>query len=71
VDRPWITRVEQAAVVAAELARLAGEPGLSGTLVVRREKCVEIEPGMRFLLTHAALGLSVICRCEAKPSPCG
>jgi hypothetical protein len=66
VDRPWVTRVEQAAVVAAELARLAGEPGLSGTLVVRREKCVEIEPGTRFLLTHTALGLSVICRCESK-----
>jgi hypothetical protein len=66
VDRPWIARAEQAATVAAEIARLASEPGLSGTLVVRREKCTQIEPGTRFLLTHSDLGLSVVCRCESK-----
>ncbi len=66
IDRPWITLAEQAAAVAAEIARVSGEPGLSGTLVVRREKGTEIEPGTRFLLTHAALGLAVICRCEGK-----
>ncbi|MFM7100037.1 MAG: phage tail protein, partial [Verrucomicrobiota bacterium] len=65
-DRPWVARAAQASLMAAELARVFAEPGLSGTLTVRREKCSAIQPGSLFLLTHDAASLSVVCRCEGK-----
>lgn len=66
VDRPWITRSAQALAYALELAQVSAEPGMDGTLVVRREKCTEIEPGTRFRLVNDALGLTLVCRCTGK-----
>lgn len=66
LDRPWITRDQQAAVVAAESAKVLGEPALSGSLVVRLEKCEAIQPGDLFRLNLDAIGFSAVCRCEAK-----
>jgi len=66
VDRPWITRSAQALAYALELARVSAEPGMDGTLVVRREKCEQIEPGTRFRLVNDALGLTLVCRCIGK-----
>jgi len=66
LDRPWICRAEQAAAHAAESGKIAAEPGLSGTLVVRAEKAAAIEPGALFRLTHDALGVSIACRCISK-----
>lgn len=66
VDRPFITRASQAAVHAAEIAKIAGEPALRGTLVLRRERTDAIRPGDLFRLQLDNLGLDIICRCEAK-----
>jgi hypothetical protein len=66
LDRPWITRAAQAAEHAAEFVRMYSEPGLSGSITVRLQKCEEIKPGDLFTLEHSALGLSVVCRCTEK-----
>lgn len=68
IDRPWITRRQQASDHAAEWQKINSEPKLAGSLVVRAEKAVSINPGDYFLLTHDALAISVICRCIAKDS---
>lgn len=66
VDRPWITRREQATAYAAELGKINAEPRMAGTLTVRAEKATGIRPGDLFLLTHDAVGMSVVCRCVGK-----
>lgn len=66
VDRPWITRRQQASDHAAELGKINAEPRISGSLVVRAEKASSIRQGDLFLLTHDALGVSIICRCLGK-----
>lgn len=69
IDRPFITRADQAADYAAEQARIAAEATLSGTLAVRAEKATAIRPGDLFLLTHDAVQLSIPCRCVEKTYP--
>lgn len=66
IDRPWITRRQQASDHAAEWQKINGEPKVSGTLVVRAEKAASIRPGDLFLLTHDALSVSIVCRCIGK-----
>lgn len=66
VEMPFITRAQQAADFAAEAARIAAIPGLSGTLTVRETKATAIRPGDLFLLTHDAVEFSVVCRCVEK-----
>ena len=66
IDRPWITRRQQASDHAAEFQKINGEPKISGSLVVRAEKAASIRPGDLFLLTHDALSVSIVCRCIAK-----
>ena len=66
VDRPWITRRQQASDHAAELGKINAEPRLTGSLVVRAEKAASIRQGDLFLLTHDALSVSIVCRCTGK-----
>jgi|GEM_PF-3589333 len=66
VDRPWITRRQQASDYAAEWLKINAEPVVKGTLVVRAEKAESILPGDMFLLTHDALSVSMTCRCTSK-----
>jgi hypothetical protein len=66
VDRPWITRRQQASDHAAEWQKINGEPKVAGTLVVRAEKAASIRPGDLFLLTHDALSVSIVCKCIGK-----
>lgn len=66
VDRPWITRRQQASDWAAEYQKINGEPKISGSLVIRAEKAESIKPGDLFLLTHDAVSVSIICRCLGK-----
>lgn len=66
IDRPWITRRQQATDHAAEFNKIIAEPKLAGSLVVRQEKADTIRPGDLFLLTHDALSVSVVCRCIGK-----
>lgn len=66
VDRPWITRRQQATDHAAEWQKINGEPKIAGSLVVRAEKASGIRPGDLFLLTHDALQVSIVCRCIGK-----
>lgn len=66
IDRPFITRPQQASTHAAEWGKIAAEPGLAGTLAVRAEKAASIGPGDLFLLTHDAAALSIVCRCTQK-----
>jgi len=66
LDRPWITREAQAASHAAEWGKIYAQPKLSGELTVRMEKAAGIGVGDLFTLTHDALQLSVICRCNGK-----
>lgn len=66
IDRPWITRRQQASDHAAEWQKIYSEPKISGSLVIRAEKADTIQPGDLFLLTHDALSLSVVCRCMGK-----
>lgn len=66
VDRPWITRRQQASDQAAEHGKINAEPRLSGSLVVRAEKAAAIRQGDQFLLTHDALAVSIVCRCLHK-----
>jgi hypothetical protein len=66
IDRPWITRRQQASDHAAEWQKINGEPKISGSLVVRAEKAASIRPGDLFLLTHDALSVSIVCRCIGK-----
>jgi len=66
LERPYILRHEQALAVAAEDAKISGQPFHRGALVVRAEKAAAIEPGTLFRLTHDAIGLSVACRCIGK-----
>jgi hypothetical protein len=68
VDRPWITRRDQATAYAAELGKINAEPRMAGTLSVRAEKATGIRTGDLFLLTHDAVGMSVVCRCTGKDS---
>lgn len=69
IDLPFIARAQQAADYAAEQARIAAEPALSGSLTVRAEKASAILPGDLFLLEHDAVSLSIICRCIEKTHP--
>jgi hypothetical protein len=69
IERPFITRPQQAADHAAELVRMASETSLSGTLDVRAEKAVAILPGDVFLLNHDPVQLSIVCRCLEKTHP--
>lgn len=66
IDRPWITRRQQASDHAAEWQKIYSEPKISGSLVVRAEKAENIAPGSLFLLTHDALSISMVCRCLGK-----
>lgn len=66
IDRPWITRRQQASDHAAEWQKVNAEPRISGSLVVRAEKAESIRQGDLFLLTHDALAVSVVCRCVEK-----
>jgi hypothetical protein len=66
IDRPFITRPQQASTYAAEWGKIAAEPGIAGTLVVRAEKATSIKPGALFVLTHDAAAMSVVCRCTQK-----
>ena len=66
IDRPWITRRQQASDHAAEWQKVNAEPRISGSLVVRAEKAQSIRQGDLFLLTHDALAVSVVCRCVEK-----
>ena len=66
LDRPWITRRQQATDHAGEWQKINGEPRISGTLVVRLEKAASIRPGDLFLLTHDALSISIVCKCIGK-----
>ncbi len=62
LDRPYVTRGNQAAALAAWDATVSGEQDVSGSLVVRPEK-IGFGVGDTFLLTHDLLGVSIICRC--------
>jgi len=66
IERPFITRPQQASTHAAEWGKVAAEPGIAGTLAVRAEKAASIKPGDLFLLTHDAVAMSVVCRCTQK-----
>lgn len=66
IDRPWITRRQQASDHAAEWQKIYSEPKVSGSLVVRAEKAETILPGDLFLLTHDDLSVSMVCRCMGK-----
>lgn len=66
IDRPWITRRQQATDHAAEWGKIMAEPKMAGSLVVRAEKAESIRPGDLFLLTHDALSVSIVCRCISK-----
>lgn len=66
IDRPWITRRQQASDHAAEWQKIYSEPKVSGSLVVRSEKAETILPGELFLLTHDDLSVSMVCRCMGK-----
>lgn len=66
IDRPWITRRQQATDHAAEYGKINAEPKITGTLVVRAEKASTIRQGDLFLLTHDALAVSIVCRCVEK-----
>jgi hypothetical protein len=66
IDRPWITRRQQASDHAAEWSKIYSEPKVSGSLVVRSEKADTISPGDLFLLTHDDLAVSIVCRCMGK-----
>jgi hypothetical protein len=66
IERPFITRASQAAVYAAEVAKVVGDPALKGTLEVRRERTDAIRPGDLFRLILDTIGLDVICRCESR-----
>lgn len=66
LDRPWITRRQQASDHASEWQKINGEPKISGSLVVRAEKAAGIRPGDLFLLTHDAVSVSIVCRCTGK-----
>lgn len=66
IERPFITRPQQASTHAAEWGKVAAEPGIAGTLIVRAEKAASIKPGDLFLLTHDAAAMSIVCRCTQK-----
>jgi hypothetical protein len=66
IDRPWITREQQASNHAAEYGKINAQPKIGGQLKVRMEKAAAIVAGSLFLLTHSALSFSVICRCTGK-----
>lgn len=66
IDRPWITRRQQATDHAAEWGKIMAEPKVAGSLVVRAEKADSIRPGDLFQLTHDALAVSIVCRCISK-----
>lgn len=66
VDRPFVVRAAQAAALAAEDAKLNGDPFFGGTLSVRAEKASEISPGKLFQLTDDLLQLTRISRCTSK-----
>jgi hypothetical protein len=69
VDRPWITREDQAFAHAVEWGKIYAQQPITGTLNVRAEKSASIKQGDLFLLTHDALSLSVVCRCTQKKLP--
>lgn len=66
IDRPWITRRQQASDHAAEWMKIFSEPKISGSLVVRAEKAEGVSTGDLFLLKHDDLGISMVCRCIGK-----
>lgn len=66
IERPWITRRQQASDHAAEWGKINSEPKISGSLVVRAERAEQINPGDFFLLTHDDLSISIVCRCIGK-----
>ncbi len=66
VSRPHITRASQALAVAIQEDKLFGRRARSGSVTVREEKAAEIGPGDNFLLTHDALGQSIVARCVDK-----
>lgn len=66
IDRPWITREEQADQHAAEYGKIHAQPFFSGSLKVRAEKVTAIQVGSIFRLTHDAVEMSVVCRCLEK-----
>jgi hypothetical protein len=63
LERPWISREQQALDYAGEWGKINAQPALRGTLVVRAEKAASIAAGSVFKLTHDAVGFSVVCRC--------
>ena len=66
IDRPFIIYADQAAAIAAEDAKINGEPKFSGTLTVRAEKAVAITAGTLFQLTDDSQEISRACRCTKK-----
>jgi hypothetical protein len=66
LDRPWIVRQLQALAHAAELGKIAAEPRLAGSLVVRAEKAAALGAGDIFRLVHDAAQLALVCRCTQK-----
>jgi hypothetical protein len=66
IDRTFIKRRLQAAAQAAEYGKIAAQPNLGGSLVVKAEKASGILPGSLFLLAHSKLAISVVCRCVSK-----
>jgi hypothetical protein len=66
IDRPWITREDQAFAHAVEWGKINAQQALTGNLNVRAEKAAAIKQGDLFLLTHDALSLSIVCRCTEK-----
>jgi hypothetical protein len=69
VDRPWITREDQAFAHAVEWGKIYAQQPITGTLNVRAEKATSIKQGDLFLLTHDVLSLSIVCRCTQKKLP--
>jgi hypothetical protein len=67
IDRPHISRFNQALAWATEFAKIAGEQTFAcSSLTVRAEKAASIQPGSLFLLTDDQLGFSQIMRCTKK-----
>lgn len=62
IERPHITRPDQAAALGAEHLKIVETPKFSGTLKVRGVKAAALPPGSLFKLTHDLLGLDFIAR---------
>lgn len=66
VQRPYITRADQALAIATIESKLFGDRARRGALSVRVEKGSAIQPGSNLLLTHDAIGESIVCRCTER-----